>query len=104
MKIHVQDGAVCAVETATGAKYACRAAIICTGTYLGGRIIIGDHIHEGGPDGMFAAARLTGCLRELGLRLMRFKTGTPPRVNRRLDRFYRPRGAGRGRGDYSVFL
>lgn len=83
VKIHVQDGAVCAVETATGAKYACRAAIICTGTYLGGRIIIGDHIHEGGPDGMFAAARLTGCLRELGLRLMRFKTGTPPRVNRR---------------------
>ena len=83
VKIHVRDGAVCAVETATGAKYACRAAIICTGTYLGGRIIIGDHIHEGGPDGMFAAARLTGCLRELGLRLMRFKTGTPPRVNRR---------------------
>ncbi len=83
VKIHVQDGVVCAVETATGAKYACRAAIICTGTYLGGRIIIGDHIHEGGPDGMFAAARLTGCLRELGLRLMRFKTGTPPRVNRR---------------------
>lgn len=83
VKIYVQDGAVCAVETATGAKYACRAAIICTGTYLGGRIIIGDHIHEGGPDGMFAAARLTGCLRELGLRLMRFKTGTPPRVNRR---------------------
>lgn len=83
VKIHVQDGAVCAVETATGAKYACRAAIICTGTYLGGRIIIGDQIHEGGPDGMFAAARLTGCLRELGLRLMRFKTGTPPRVNRR---------------------
>lgn len=83
VKIHVQDGAVCAVETATGAKYACRAAIICTGTYLGGRIIIGDHIHEGGPDGMFAATKLTGCLRELGLRLMRFKTGTPPRVNRR---------------------
>ena len=73
VKIHVQDGAVCAVETATGAKYACRAAIICTGTYLGGRIIIGDHIHEGGPDGMFAATKLTGCLRELGLRLMRFK-------------------------------
>lgn len=83
VKIHVRDGAVCAVETATSAKYACRAAIICSGTYLGGRIIIGDHIHEGGPDGMFAATKLTGCLRELGLRLMRFKTGTPPRVNRR---------------------
>lgn len=83
VKIHVEDGAVCAVETATGAKYACRAAIVCSGTYLGGRIIIGDHIHEGGPDGMFAATKLTGCLRELGLNLMRFKTGTPPRVNRR---------------------
>lgn len=83
VKIHTQDGAVCAVETATGAKYACRAAIVCSGTYLGGRIIIGDHIHEGGPDGMFAATKLTGCLRELGLNLMRFKTGTPPRVNRR---------------------
>ena len=83
VKIHTQNHAVCAVETATGAKYACRAAIICSGTYLGGRIIIGDHIHEGGPDGMFAATRLTGCLRELGLNLMRFKTGTPPRINRR---------------------
>ena len=83
VKIHTQDGAMCAVETATGAKYACRAAIVCSGTYLGGRIIIGDHIHEGGPDGMFAATKLTGCLRELGLNLMRFKTGTPPRVNRR---------------------
>lgn len=83
VKIHTQNHAVCAVETATGAKYACRAAIICSGTYLGGRIIIGDHIHEGGPDGMFAATRLIGCLRELGLNLMRFKTGTPPRINRR---------------------
>ena len=83
VKIHTQNHAVCAVETATGAKYACRAAIVCSGTYLGGRIIIGDHIHEGGPDGMFAATRLTGCLRELGLNLMRFKTGTPPRINRR---------------------
>ena len=83
VKIYTQNHAVCAVETATGAKYACRAAIVCSGTYLGGRIIIGDHIHEGGPDGMFAATRLTGCLRELGLNLMRFKTGTPPRINRR---------------------
>ena len=83
VKIHAEHGAVCAVETAAGARYACRAAIVCSGTYLGGRIIIGDYIHEGGPDGMFAATRLTGCLREMGLRLMRFKTGTPPRVNRR---------------------
>lgn len=83
VSIETRDGAVCAVETATGARYACRAAIICSGTYLGGRIIIGEHMHDGGPDGMFAATRLTACLRDLGLTLMRFKTGTPPRVNRR---------------------
>ena len=83
VSIETRDGAVCAVETATGARYACRAAIICSGTYLGGRIIIGEHMHDGGPDGMFAATKLTACLRDLGLTLMRFKTGTPPRVNRR---------------------
>ena len=81
--IEVQDGAVCAVVTAGGARYGCRAAVICSGTYLGGRIIIGDYMRDGGPDGMFPATELTGCLRDLGLNLMRFKTGTPPRVNRR---------------------
>lgn len=81
--IETADGAVCAVVTAGGARYACKAAIICSGTYLGGRTIVGDYIREGGPDGMFAATHLTGCLRALGLRLQRFKTGTPPRVNRR---------------------
>ena len=76
-------GAVCGVTVATGAQYAVRAAIVCSGTFLGGRIIIGDYTREGGPDGMFAATRLTDCLRALGLRMQRFKTGTPPRVNRR---------------------
>ena len=82
-KIHVEDNKVTAVETPTGAIYKCKATIICSGTYLGGRIIIGDHIHDGGPDGMFAATKLTGCLKELGLNLMRFKTGTPPRIDKR---------------------
>lgn len=82
-KINVKDNKVCSVETPTGAVYNCKTAIICSGTYLGGRIIIGDHIHEGGPDGMFAATKLTDCLRDMGLRLMRFKTGTPPRIDRR---------------------
>lgn len=77
------DGAVCGVTTATGAQYAVRAAIVCSGTFLGGRIIIGDFTQESGPDGMFPAKALTGCLKQLGLRLQRFKTGTPPRVNRR---------------------
>lgn len=81
--ILVEEGAVCGVETDMEAVYRVRAAIICSGTYLGGRIIIGEHFREGGPDGMFAATRLTDCLRELGLELMRFKTGTPSRVNRR---------------------
>lgn len=84
VSIEVDDtGAVCSVTTAAGAQYAVRAAIICSGTFLGGRIIIGDYTHEGGPDGMFAATQLTDCLRKLGLRLQRFKTGTPPRINRR---------------------
>ncbi|MGE4548229.1 MAG: tRNA uridine-5-carboxymethylaminomethyl(34) synthesis enzyme MnmG [Intestinibacillus sp.] len=82
-KILLEDGAVCGVETDMEAVYRVRAAIICSGTYLGGRIIIGEHFREGGPDGMFAATRLTECLREMGLELMRFKTGTPARVNRR---------------------
>lgn len=82
-KIHVKNGAVCAVETQMGAVYGVRAAIICSGTYLRGRIIIGEHFREGGPDGMFAATELTECLRALGLSLLRFKTGTPARVNRR---------------------
>lgn len=82
-KILVEDNAVCGVQTDIGAIYRVKAAIVCSGTYLGGRIIIGEHFREGGPDGMFAATKLTTCLRELGLELMRFKTGTPARVNRR---------------------
>lgn len=82
-KILVEDNAVCGVQTDMEAIYRVKAAIVCSGTYLGGRIIIGEHFREGGPDGMFAATRLTACLRELGLDLMRFKTGTPARVNRR---------------------
>lgn len=78
-----ETGAVCGVTTATGAQYAVGAAIVCSGTFLGGRIIIGDYTHTGGPDGMFAAMALTDCLKSLGLRMQRFKTGTPPRINRR---------------------
>ncbi|MDE7035402.1 MAG: tRNA uridine-5-carboxymethylaminomethyl(34) synthesis enzyme MnmG, partial [Eubacteriales bacterium] len=87
--IWTEDGAVTAVVADTGAVYEVRAAIICSGTFLGGRTIVGDCIREGGPDGMFAAARLTDALRRLGLRLQRFKTGTPARVNRRSIDFSR---------------
>ncbi|MCD8354205.1 MAG: tRNA uridine-5-carboxymethylaminomethyl(34) synthesis enzyme MnmG [Clostridiales bacterium] len=78
-----EQGAVCAVVTATGAVYAVRAAVVATGTYLGGRTIVGDVERQSGPDGLQPALPLTDCLRKLGLSLRRFKTGTPPRVNRR---------------------
>ena len=78
-----EAGAVSAVRTATGATYEVKAAVIATGTYLGGRTIIGEVTRDSGPDGMAAALPLTDCLRELGLSIRRFKTGTPPRVNRR---------------------
>ena len=81
--VRVENGAVSAVVTHTGAVYACSACIVCTGTYLAGRTITGEAIREGGPDGMFAAVPLGESLRALGLSLRRFKTGTPPRVNRR---------------------
>jgi len=71
------------VKTHTGAIFRCRAVIICTGTYLAGSTIVGEAIQEGGPDGMFASTVLGKRLRELGLNLQRFKTGTPARVNAR---------------------
>ena len=76
-------GAVSAVRTGHGAVYAVRAAVVCTGTYLAGRTIVGEVTRQSGPDGMAAAGALSGCLTRLGVGLRRFKTGTPPRVNRR---------------------
>ena len=62
------------------AEYRVRAVILATGTFLGGRIFVGDVNYAGGPDGMFAATKLTESLERLGIRLCRFKTGTPARV------------------------
>ena len=87
--IDVQDGAVAGVTTSLGAHYRVRAVIIASGTYLDARVVIGDTAVSSGPDGMQAATGLTDCLRGLGLRLRRFKTGTPPRVNRRSVDFSR---------------
>ena len=81
--IAVEDGRVTGVVTATGAAYACRAAIVCSGTYLRGRVIIGDFLKDSGPDGVAPAVALAPRLAALGLSMRRFKTGTPPRVNRR---------------------
>ena len=81
--ILTEAGQVSGVVTATGAIYRVKACVIASGTYLGGRTIVGEVTRSSGPDGLQAAGELTGCLRNLGLRLRRFKTGTPPRVNRR---------------------
>ena len=83
VSVETENGAVCAVVTAIGARHPVKAVIIASGTFLGGRIIIGDYACESGPDGMAAAKPLTDSLRALGLRLQRFKTGTPPRIHRR---------------------
>ena len=82
-EILTEDGAVSGVKTATGAIYRVRAAILCTGTYLGGRTIVGEVTRQSGPDGLTPALALTESLEKLGLSIRRFKTGTPPRVNRR---------------------
>ena len=84
-----EAGQVSAVRTSTGAVYGVRAAVVCTGTYLGGRTIVGDVTRQSGPDGLAAALPLTESLRALGVGLRRFKTGTPPRVNRRSVDFSR---------------
>ena len=78
-----ENGAVCGVRTRLHAEYACKAVVIATGTYLGGRIFVGDASYQSGPDGQHAALALTECLRQRGVALRRFKTGTPARVNRR---------------------
>lgn len=83
VSVETENGAVSAVVTAIGARHPAKAVIIASGTFLGGRIIIGEYTRESGPDGMAAAKPLTESLRALGLRLQRFKTGTPPRIHRR---------------------
>ncbi len=81
--IRLKDGAVAAVVTRLGAVYEVQAAVICSGTYLNASVITGDCVYESGPDGMHAGLFLTQHLKEMGLRMRRFKTGTPPRINAR---------------------
>ena len=83
VSVRTENGHVTGVVLRTGAVYRVRAAVLCTGTYLRGRTIVGDCVEESGPDGLHAAGPLTESLLALGLPLRRFKTGTPPRVNRR---------------------
>lgn len=80
--IGVEDGKVVSVITMLGEVWECKAAIICSGTYLEGRIFVGDVNYASGPDGMLAATGLSKSLERLGITLMRFKTGTPARVHK----------------------
>ena len=79
----VEDGKITGVQTFSGAIYHCQAAIICSGTYLKARCIYGDVSQYTGPNGLQAANHLTDCLKELGIKMYRFKTGTPARVDRK---------------------
>jgi tRNA uridine 5-carboxymethylaminomethyl modification enzyme len=76
------NGGVWNVTTRMGAVYESKAVIFATGTYLTGKIFVGEVSYDGGPDGMFPAAYLAASLKKLGIRLRRFKTGTPARVLR----------------------
>ncbi len=80
---------VTAVLTRTGARYECQAVVLTTGTYLKGRIIAGEVIYDGGPGNQFPAVRLSDNLQSMGIKLGRFKTGTPPRIDRKTVDFSR---------------
>ena len=83
VEVLTENGAVTGVRTQLGAIYDARAVVIASGTYLDSTIIIGESVIESGPDGMHPSKGLADNLRNLGLNLRRFKTGTPPRINRR---------------------
>ena len=83
VKVLTEEGAVSGLETNLGGQYGARALVVATGTYLDSTVIIGPSVLSSGPDGMHPSIGLADSLRSLGLELRRFKTGTPPRVNRR---------------------
>ena len=81
--IQVEDGKVKSIETNLGAIYDVDAIIVATGTYLKGKIFIGEASYESGPDGVAAANKLSECLKKLNIEIQRFKTGTPARINKK---------------------
>ena len=83
VEVLTKNGAVSGVRTQLGAEYAAKAVIIASGTYLDSTVITGESVLSSGPDGMHPSIGLAEDLRSLGLSLRRFKTGTPPRINRR---------------------
>ena len=83
VNITLKDNKVKSIETDVGAIYDVKSIIVATGTYLKGKIFIGDYSKESGPDGVFPANKLSECLKKLGVNLIRFKTGTPARINKK---------------------
>jgi len=82
-QIIVEDGKVTGVISESGAIYKCKAAVLCTGTYLKARCLYGDVIIESGPNGLRRSSGLSDCLKKLGIEIFRFKTGTPARVDKK---------------------
>ncbi|MFR7874770.1 MAG: tRNA uridine-5-carboxymethylaminomethyl(34) synthesis enzyme MnmG [Christensenellales bacterium] len=82
VNIEIENGKVKSLETNIGAVYNVKEIILCTGTYLKGKIFIGETSFESGPDGVFPAKRLSEVLEKAGVKLVRFKTGTPARINK----------------------
>ena len=83
VNIELEDNKVKSIETNIGAIYDVDAIIIAAGTYLKGKIFIGENSFESGPDGVFPANKLSECLKRLKINLIRFKTGTPARINKK---------------------
>ena len=81
--ILTEDGRVTGVKTYSGCIYSCKAVVLCTGTYLKARCIYGDVSTNTGPNGLQSANHLTGSLKDLGIKMYRFKTGTPARIDRK---------------------
>lgn len=82
-KINIEDGKIKSVETIQGAIFPAKACVVCTGTYLNGKILMGDFQKTSGPHGLSAATHLSDSLKDLGFSLRRFKTGTPARVDKK---------------------
>lgn len=82
VSIDVKDKKIVGCTDMLGNYYAVKSIVIATGTFLGGKVIVGEYFEPGGPDGMFPANKLTESLKENGVKLLRFKTGTPARVHR----------------------
>ncbi len=81
VRINVDNGGVTGVVTSLGAIFRCKCVILAAGVYLKGKVVIGEVSYDGGPNGLFPAAKLSKCLEDLGIKIMRFKTGTPARID-----------------------